>query len=67
MEGLWVVVQAVNGSVLADDGFSEVRRWTGGVSGVFAIGGDLRFGSRSGFFAMLAIEAALFGAALGTF
>ncbi len=42
-EGVWVVVQAVNGAVLTDDGLSDFRRWTRRVSGVLAIGGDLRF------------------------
>ena len=43
-EGVGVVVEAVNGAVLADGGLTGFRRWTGGVRGVLAIGGDLRFG-----------------------
>ncbi len=69
-EGVWVVVQAVNGAVLGDDGLTDFRRGTRGMSGVLAIGGDLRFGGgpySPVLFAILAMEAALFSAALGTF
>ncbi len=41
-EGVWVVVEAVNGAVLTDDGLSDIRRWTRRVRGVLAIGSDLR-------------------------
>ena len=83
-KGVRVVVETVNGAVLTNNGLSDFRRWTRGMSRVLAIGSDLRFGGgalcfrstggsllrkhgSSVLFAVLAIGAALFGAALGTF